>query len=101
MTVVEVNPGVCGMEARVRATALDNGNVSVAIETACDLVNGGLTGPLEIDPFSLRRPGSAPPKVCDNCHAACILPVAVVKAVEVEAHLALPRDAGLRFVSEG
>lgn len=96
MTEVQVDPGACGFMALITAAARDDGTVAVVIDSECRLLDG-LAGPVEPLALVRGRANGDWSRACERCHAACLVPVAVVKAVEVEAGLNLPRDAGLRF----
>ncbi len=101
MTKLEAHPGVCGFAAQVTADMGAGGLVRVTVETECNLLQQAGCGDLTLDPMALLRPGGGPGLVCQGGHAACLVPVAVVKAVEVEAGLALPRDARITFAQDG
>lgn len=101
MTRLEAHPGVCGFTAQVTAAMDNSGMVRVTVETECELLQQGGCEELTLDPMALLRPGGGPGLICQGGHAACVIPVAVVKAVEVEAGLALPRDARITFAQDG
>ncbi|MCC7493914.1 MAG: hypothetical protein IT204_16275 [Fimbriimonadaceae bacterium] len=96
MTVVEVEPGSCGFTTTVRAAQRADGQVAIEGDSPCEMVTTWLDALGAVDPVSIMRGG--PGLVCARCHAGCLVPVATVKAIEVEAGLNLPRPASIRFV---
>lgn len=100
MTRVRIAPGACQLTTELAVTMQDDGRVAVAIDSPCKLVSGWAAGLEPLDPYQFvgRRTAGAAPLPCDTCHASCPLPVAVLKAVEVEAGLALPADVRIEFV---
>ena len=105
MTKVEINPGVCGFVATVIADSDDEQMVNLQIKSGC----GGITKLAEklgeeVDAFEvcLCKPGTGElyeiaQEVCPG-HASCPVIAGILKCIEVECKLALPRDAGIRFV---
>lgn len=102
MAVVVVTPGNCNFAARIAATADPEGNVRVTVNSDCPRVNEYATGI-----GSLSATCGAGRKCADffvhepaaraNLHPACLIPVAVLKALEVAAGLAQPQDVTLHF----
>jgi hypothetical protein len=97
MATVHVQPGVCGFDAEIHATADEDMNVHTELSSACPQVIRLGTAVADVSALELlRRPihetsiyqaaGAA------RCHAACPVPAAIIKAIEVAAGLALPRD---------
>jgi hypothetical protein len=99
---VSVNPGVCGFVADLSVEDKD-GTLTARVVTSCPRVAafigkaGGLDAydvaftPLNSNPV-MQLAGEA------NLHAACPMPTALIKAIEVVAGLALPTDVDLRFL---
>lgn len=102
MAIVSVNPGKCDFEARIEATAEQDGSVQVSIACECPRVQE-LAAALEV----LSATCAAGWKCADffvyepvrksNLHPACPIPVAVIKAIEVASGLAPPQDVVLHF----
>jgi hypothetical protein len=95
--IVEIDAGVCGHRATVRATRIEGYKVRVAIDSDCPHVAKIATEVDEVD--ALQQIGlrnGLPPALESayrNCiHAACPVPSGLIKAIEVAAGLALPRD---------
>ena len=91
-----VQGGVCGLETVIVANSDDGMNVRLRIESDCPKVQE-LAGELpEIDAFEqiLRKPfvETTPALLAakHKLHVSCLVPVSIVKAVEVAAGLALP-----------
>ncbi len=104
MTKVEVNPGACGMPAVIEVEKKDGKTYAVRISSECEMVvklGKEIPELTMMDAFKrlldnpVYRHGSGCLK-----HAACPVPSAVLKALEVEAGLNLPRDVSITFVRE-
>ena len=92
----EVDAGVCGLASLIEAGSADGQNVVVRIESDCPRVQA-LAGALgELDAFHelLRLPlAQTTPALLaaqHGLHPTCPVPVAVLKAAEAAAGLALP-----------
>ena len=101
MTEVVVEAGICGFTATVKVTKLSNRKLGVVIASDCEIL-GELGNELqELDwPDALRSPGNT--IVYESAfrhikHTACTIPVAILKAIEVEVGAALPKDVSIRF----
>lgn len=99
---VLVDAGVCGHKATITASRTEGFNVRVQIESDCPHVQKIAPEPLEVD--TLRQIGlrTGLPSLLETAysrcaHAACAVPSALVKAVEVAAGLALPRDVSMKI----
>jgi|SRR5208282_5929856 len=100
-TKVIINPGACGFLATVVVKKNENKNFSVTITSECLMVSKLGT---EIPELTMRdvfrrlldnpvyRKGAACLK-----HAACPVPSAILKALEVEAGLNVPKDISITF----
>jgi hypothetical protein len=106
MTTVQINPGVCGFVTRVEATSEDEQMVSLKISSGCQGIRKmaeKLNG--EIDSFEacLCKPGEGAvyESAQESCpgHAACPVIAGILKCMEVECKLALPKDAEIKFLS--
>ena len=100
--LVVVDAGVCGHWAKVRAEKTAGYNVRLTIETDCPHVQKIAPEPLEVD--AVRQIGlrAGLPSLLENAyaccaHAACPVPSALIKAVEVAAGLALPADVTMKI----
>ncbi len=104
--LVELDAGVCGHTARVRAIKTSGYRVKLSIESTCPHVSN-IADDLDEEIDALRQIGlrEGLPPVLETAyrhcaHAACPVPAGVIKAIEVAAGLALPRDATMRITHD-
>ena len=102
--MVEVMPGVCGLPTRIVALADDMLLVSLEITSECPHIKHMAEKLTELSALrELRRPigETTPYQLAGQCkaHAACPVPSAILKAMEVAAGLALPADVTIRICS--
>lgn len=102
MAKAEICAGVCGFNTKVETQKGDSGQIRLTIESECEAINRLAEELTEVDPyreFTYRGAGpltfEAAAKHCS--HAACPVPVGIIKAVEIEAGLALPEDVSIRL----
>ena len=103
MKTIKVNPGVCGLESTIVAVKKGRKDVTLSVETKCPAVKKmieSLEQPL--DGYSVvfdNKPGTGPiyEAAVNLSHAACPVAAAVVKCIEAECGLALPRDTVFTF----
>ncbi len=101
MTKVTINPGACGMEVTVELEQKDKKTFSVKVSSECKMVEklGQELGELTMmDAFKrlTENPVYTKGAACLK-HAACPVPSGILKALEVEAGLAVPRDVTMTF----
>ena len=101
MATAEIFAGNCGFSTKVEAT-MDGKICKLSITSECSAINRMAAELTEVDPYqqiSFRRAmptiHAAGHKFCT--HAACPVPVGIIKAVEVEAKLALPTDVTIKL----
>jgi hypothetical protein len=83
MTIVRVDSGICGFTTTITVRNTEDRNLlSVSLDSECEMVRG-LAG----DARHLK-------------HVACPVPSGILKALEVEAGLCIPRDAHIVFCRE-
>lgn len=98
MARVEVLAGICGMRTQIEAIVLDDDQtVVLRVESDCEHVRRLIQELGEVNAFqevSYRRAGPRTLQLAPHClpHPACPVPAAVIKAIEVAAGLALPKD---------
>ena len=101
MTKVVVDAGICGFTAIVEVVRLSQRRVRVTASSDCEMVSKLNSQLGELDwQDALRQLADSPVYNCASHHIkhpACPIPVAIVKAIEVEVGVALPRDAVIRF----
>lgn len=104
MTKAVVSSGICGFTTTIKAEKADRKKVNVTLETECEMVSnmGKDLGPLDMMVVftgfldnPVYRAAARHLK-----HVSCPVPSAVLKAVEVELELALPKDVEMRFVKD-
>jgi hypothetical protein len=94
---VQVMPGVCGLETHIISSADDMFRVTIQITSQCAHIQQMAEQLGELSAMEeLRRPihETTPYQLAGRCgaHVACPVPSAILKALEVAAGLALPRD---------
>ena len=101
MAKAEIISGICGFTAVVDARK-EGRHCVLAIDSDCDAIQRMSQELTEVDPFQeITFRGEGPRTLhmgAKHCyHPACPVPVGIIKAVEVEAGLALPADAPVRL----
>ena len=101
MTKVVVEAGICGFTTTINVVKLPAGRVSITLASDCEMVSKSGEQLAEIDWRSVmrQRENSLVYKMTFYCirHVACPVPVAILKAIEVEIGAALPGDVIIRF----
>lgn len=101
MTMVEVNPGICGMNTTIGVTKLNKRQFGVDITTDCEIITkmGELLGEIDLRDSLKPHIHSSIYQCATQCrvHISCPIPMAIIKAVEVEAGIALPRPVTVHF----
>ncbi len=101
MSTAVIHAGVCGFTTTVQAHSEED-MVKLTITSDCEAMRKLAAHLTEVNPFkeiSFRR---ATPQVYQEAmkyctHAACPVPSGIIKAVEVEAGLALPADVSMHI----
>jgi hypothetical protein len=101
----EIHSGICGFTTRVNARR-EGAKVALVIESECDAIQRLAEELTEVEPFQeITFRGEGPRTLragAKHCyHPACPVPVGIIKAIEVEAGLALPADATIRLTRSG
>jgi hypothetical protein len=101
MAKAEIYPGNCGFSTTVEAT-MDGEICKLSITSDCKAIRKLAQELTEVNPFeeiSFRRNNprilQMGAKYCT--HAACPVPVGMIKAVEVAANLALANDVTIKL----
>ena len=100
MAKAEIGSGVCGHITTVEAT-MDGKACKLTITSDCKAIEELAKELTEVNPMmeiSCKRsiPQTLQMGMKHCIHAACPVPVGVIKAVEVAARLALPKDAVIK-----
>jgi hypothetical protein len=101
-TILAVEPGVCGFHCTIEAIKTKDDKVQITIsDSQCELVQlmSEFTEELTIKDLFLPMAKNPITQWAEKarCHPSCIVPFAILKAVEVEMGMALPRRAGIEF----
>ena len=107
MTKVEVYAGICGHSAVIEVSQVDDAHVQVVIHSECEQITA-----MNPDLANLHWKGKGHAvfrRMADSAvyqsatkhirHTACPLPAAILKAIEVETGVALPKDVTIKFVT--
>lgn len=102
MATINVQPGICGMKSVIHAESDDGQTCRLTIDTPCDAVQALVADLQEVDGFSAAFSNFADNPVYQAAgrhfkHAACPLPSAIIKAVEVACELALPETVNFEI----
>ncbi len=104
MTKLIVRSGACGYPVTVKVEKGKDGKFFLSLDTECEMVKKMLEDIASLDRFAplagfLNNPvyQSAAKHIK---HAACIVPSGILKALEVEAGMNVPKNAGITFVKE-
>lgn len=105
MTAVKVTPGCCGLDTTVQARSDDMQFARVEIKSACphimamaheiELIDSFIECFVKIGEGQVYRAARR-----YGIHPMCPVPCAVLKCVEAECRLAVPRDVEIRFIPE-
>jgi hypothetical protein len=103
MAMIWVRAGVCEKETTISVRRSDMTHVRVTFDTTCEHVQKLAEALTELDVASEM---SIPRNESRTCHLAteylcrnsCIVPAAILKAVEVEMGLFLPAESRIEFV---
>lgn len=101
LSKAEIHSGICGFTTVVEATMNDK-VCNLVISSDCKDIQRLAENLTQVNPYqeiSFRR--SIPQTIqlgMEHCsHAACPVPVGIIKAIEVEANLALPADVSIKL----
>ena len=104
MTKVLVKSGSCGFTVTVTAEKGTGRTVRISLETDCDMVQKMLEDIATLDRTAALAGFSYNPVYLSAAkhlkHPACPVPSGILKALEVEAGLNVPRDATVVFEKE-
>jgi hypothetical protein len=102
MAKAEICSGICGFTTTVDAKTDGSGQVLLDIESDCKAIQRMAAELTRVDPWrEITFRGEGPltmhmaARYCS--HAACPVPAGIIKAIEVEAGLALPADIHIKL----
>jgi uncharacterized protein DUF6951 len=105
---IKVDTGICGFKTVIKATSDDNMHVDLKIVSPCEIIKELSSLIKEKTPINAYQELSPQKEsvimgisrtllVTKGCCEACVVPVAVCKAIYVAAGLALPKNVTLEF----
>jgi hypothetical protein len=101
MTTLIVNSGACGFTVTVTADKTAGGKIAISLDTACEMVQKMLGDLATLDQRTVFTGFPDNPVYRSAAkhlkHPACLVPAAILKALEVEAGLNVPKDATIIF----
>jgi Family of unknown function (DUF6951) len=102
MSTATIEPGICGFTTTIEVTSTGKRSCSVKIQSECPHIQKLASVLTNVDPFkeiSFRGEGPSVLKLAaEYCsHPACPVPVGIIKAIEVESGLALPKDISIHI----
>lgn len=105
VTKAEIDSGVCGFKTQVMAERGDQYRVRLEVESECPDIQKLAEELKEVNAFEEISFRKGVPFILElgqkHCsHAACPVPSGIIKAVEVEAGLALPKAVTIRITKE-
>jgi len=103
-TKARISAGICGFATTVTVRG-DMSSCTISLDSDCPAVRQLATELSPVDPVrEVSHRGSTPvvwELAAKHCpHAACPVPIGILKAVEVEAGLALPADVSIEIRQE-
>ncbi|NIM04855.1 MAG: hypothetical protein GTO55_02795 [Armatimonadetes bacterium] len=103
-TEVEVTSGICGFKTRIKAVKGDGKNIRLSLVSDCEMVARMQEEVAELDMMAafIRFLDNPVYRSASRClkHVACPVPSGILKALEVEAGLCLPKNASIVFIKE-
>lgn len=103
-TKVVIEPGICNLSCAVTAELVGEDELEVDVSTGCESITGmfeELGRTFDAFEVCLQKPGCGPffdyAREHFPVHVSCPALCGIIKAMEVEAKLALPQDASIRF----
>lgn len=107
MTKVKIDPGVCNLLTTVEAVSEDGMEVHIKVKSACPSVQNmfkELGETFDAYEICLTKPGGNQfyEYAMEHFpgHAACPTIAGIIKCIEAECKLALPKDTSITFLSE-
>ncbi len=104
MTTVVVNSGACGFSVTITAKKGKDRTIEVTVETDCEMVRKMQADIAVLDRMAgLGGFGNNPvhrSAAQHLKHAACPVPSGILKAIEIEAGMNVPRDVTILFRKE-
>lgn len=101
-TNLVVNPGACGFSCTIYAIKTEKNKVEVTVmDSDCDQIQKLSELLKEISMEELFTPVVRNPMFLwaekARCHTTCLIPFAILKAVEVEMDMGVSKNSGIEF----
>jgi len=104
MTKVIVNSGACGFTVTVTAEKGNRKKIALSLDTACEMVQKMLADIASVDQRVTLIGFRDNPVYLSAAkhlkHVACPVPSGILKAIETEAGMNVPKDARIEFARE-
>lgn len=104
MTKVTIDPGICNLLTTVEAESADQMEVKVKVKSGCQSINQmfkDLGDTFDAYEICLTKPGANAfyEYAAEHLpgHASCPVIAGIIKCMEVECRLALPKTASITF----
>ncbi len=101
MVIADVSPGPCRFKAVIEVSMINHREANVKIKSSCKHAKslGGLLGKVDVNECIGGYEDNLVLKLSKNVipHSSCIIPVAILKCIEVEAGLALKENIAIVF----
>jgi|Deesub1362B_J571_1020462.scaffolds.fasta_scaffold00061_15 hypothetical protein len=99
MAKLKVDAGACGFMSTVEVRKGNNGSFELLLESECEMVQRLAERLRVLSTEDLSNKRSQVFKEGFQClrHISCPLPIAILKALEVEAGFNVPRDVKIEF----
>ena len=97
MIMVKVQPGICGLPTEIHGDSEDGQNVTLSFVSSCPAIEAMGESLKTVDGYAASFAKFSESPIYQAAeknfkHAACPVPMAVVKTVEAVCGLALPKD---------
>jgi hypothetical protein len=104
MTTVVVNSGACGFTITIKAKKGHEKTIVISLDTACEMVQKMVADIANVD-HRVTLIGFRDNPIYLSAakhlkHVACPVPSAILKAIETETGMNVPKDARIEFVRE-
>ncbi len=104
MTKIKIDPGACGLLTEIEVTRKEDKVFDLKITSDCEMVEklGKELPELAFMDAFKRILDNPVYSAGSNClkHVSCPVPAGILKALEVEAGLAVPRKVSIEFISD-
>lgn len=102
MTKIHLHAGSCGFDVVITVERLDKNRVGIKLDTGCEMVKL-MEADIRYSDWKkiLRKIIDSPVYISASKrlkHTGCPVPMAIIKAIEVELGIALPKDVKLTFL---